>query len=91
MIFLDSHAFPVLFAMNVGLWCRLRAGGNQSGLLASFGEAELFRALATRSRPPEGRENCAVAKGKFFHAPRGGSCALHFTKCGQEPAGRGHV
>jgi hypothetical protein len=43
--------------------------------------------LATCSRPPEGRENRAVAEGTFVQSPRGGSRALDVTKTGQEPNG----
>jgi hypothetical protein len=31
--------------MNVGPWCRLRAGGNQSGLLRTFGERQIMAQL----------------------------------------------
>jgi hypothetical protein len=43
--------------------------------------------LATCSRPPEGRENRAVAEGTFVQSPRGDSRALDVTKTGQEPNG----
>jgi hypothetical protein len=49
-------------------------------LLASFGETGLCGGLPTYSCPREGQENRAIAEGKFFPAPRGGSRALDFTK-----------
>jgi hypothetical protein len=53
----------------------------------TFGEAGWFGGLAPFSCAREGHENRAVTEGKFFHSPRGGSCALDFTKSAQEPNG----
>jgi len=34
-IFLGRYAFPILYAVNVGPWCCLRAGGNECELIGS--------------------------------------------------------
>jgi hypothetical protein len=49
LFFSDGYAFPILYAVNVGPWCCLRAGGDECGLLASFGECQVMAQLvATR-------------------------------------------
>jgi hypothetical protein len=56
-----------------------------SWLLAAFGETGWFGGLAPFPDPEEGRENRVITEERFLHFPRGGACALHFTKSGQEP------
>ncbi len=51
-----------------------------SCFLVTWGETGSCGGLATCSRPQKGRKNRAIAEGKLFHAPRGGSRALDFSK-----------
>jgi hypothetical protein len=39
LFFSGGYAFPVPYAVNVGLWVCLQAVSSESGLLATFGEA----------------------------------------------------
>src|SRR5262245_56297375 len=56
-----------------------------SWLLAAFGETGWFEGWVPFSWFREDHENQVVLEAKFLYFPHGGSRALHFTKCGQEP------